>query len=52
MCDDSPVDHYVDNFMLSNCFEVLIELMVKMCWLLFIELNSGDVLVDCRAVLF
>ena len=48
----SLVDHYVDNLMLINCFEVLIELMVKMCWLTLLELISGDVLVECGALLF
>ena len=48
----SLVDHYVDNLMLINCFEVLIKLMVKMCRLNLLELISGDVLVECGAVLF
>ena len=48
----SLIEHYVDNLMLFNCFEVLVKLMVKMCWLFLLKLNSGDVLVEFGAVLF
>ena len=48
----SLVDHCVDNLILFNCFEVLKLLMVKMCWLMVLDLISGEVLVKRGAVLF
>ena len=48
----SLVDHYLDNLILINCFEVLTELMVKICWLFMLELISGDVLVESGVIPF